>query len=258
LPTGSGKEHKRLLTMILAVRDAIASVIISLFSHLSPSETFLLVAGPIFGIRNERAVANGPDSEEDGDYVRLVQDGDRDAYLYLFNKYSDRIYYFCYRRLSQRREPEEDARDATTSAFTKCFQNIYRLKDPNSFRSYLFTTAHNTCMDFLKDMQTFDDPKITGDSSGESGNSDNQSASSGVQGPEEQAMTSEIERDVQSAVNALQENYREAIHLVHLEGLSYKEAADIMGVKEDDIRRWVHRGLLKLRRALHKHKRSAT
>ena len=52
---------------------------------------------------------------------------------------------------------------------------------------------------------------------------------------------------MRKAINLLKEEYRLAIILVHYEGYSYVEAAELMKCKEDDIRRWVHRGSKQIR-----------
>jgi DNA-directed RNA polymerase specialized sigma24 family protein len=53
--------------------------------------------------------------------------------------------------------------------------------------------------------------------------------------------------EVRKAINSLKEEYRLAIILVHYEGYSYLGAAEFMKCKEDDIRRWVHRGSKQIR-----------
>lgn len=60
----------------------------------------------------------------------------------------------------------------------------------------------------------------------------------------------EIRAILDEALKSLPENQRFAINLVHLEGHSYKDAAEIMGCKEDDIRGWLNKGLGKLNKRL--------
>ena len=65
---------------------------------------------------------------EDAEYVQRTRDGDKDAYVFLFNKYSDAVYRYCYFFLSRRKEPQEDAQDAMREAFMKCLENINNIR----------------------------------------------------------------------------------------------------------------------------------
>ena len=49
---------------------------------------------------------------------------------------------------------------------------------------------------------------------------------------------------------ALPPSYREAIHLFHVEGLSYKEIAGSMEVPIGTVMTWLHRARARLREAL--------
>jgi RNA polymerase sigma-70 factor (ECF subfamily) len=173
--------------------------------------------------------------DEDAELVRQVKQGNRNAYCDLFNKYHDAIYRYCYMILSRQNDPSEDAKDATQEVFVKCLANIYDLKKDSAYFSWLRKTAFNTCMNMVK--QTSPDPIPDGFPAPEAG-------------PDSRASNSEIQMIIKKALNTLDEKYRLAIIHVHLMGHSYMEAAETMKCKEGDIRRWVHRGLMKLRDGL--------
>jgi RNA polymerase sigma-70 factor (ECF subfamily) len=170
--------------------------------------------------------------DEDAELVRQVKQGNRNAYCDLFNKYHDAIYRYCYMILSRRNDPSEDAKDATQEVFVKCLANIYDLKKDSAYFSWLRKTAFNTCMNMVK--QASPDPIPDGFPAPEAG-------------PDSKVSGAEIQMIVQKALNNLDEKYRLAVIHVHLMGHSYIEASETMKCKEDDIRRWVHRGLIKLR-----------
>jgi len=106
------------------------------------------------------------------------------------------------------------------------------------FFGFLRKTAFNLCMDILR-----------------------QTSLIAAEDPEEDEMITAIpdprvpvnpERkvlgeEVRKAINSLKKEYGLAIILVHYEGYSYNEAAELMKCKEDDIRRWVHRGSKQIR-----------
>lgn len=56
----------------------------------------------------------------------------------------------------------------------------------------------------------------------------------------------EAERTLYRAIDALPDNYRQALHLVYFEDLSYEEAAAVMGKSKKQIDNYVYRAKKKL------------
>jgi RNA polymerase sigma-70 factor, ECF subfamily len=59
-----------------------------------------------------------------------------------------------------------------------------------------------------------------------------------------------LEADIQSALDALSPEYRAAVVLCDIEGLTYEEVAATLCVKLGTVRSRIHRGRAQLRRAL--------
>jgi len=59
-----------------------------------------------------------------------------------------------------------------------------------------------------------------------------------------------LDSDIQSALRALAPEYRAAVILCDIEGLSYEEIADALGIKLGTVRSRIHRGRAQLRAAL--------
>lgn len=197
-----------------------------------PYETFMVLIGLIFE-------ASGANYAEDADLVRLTKQGNLDAYEKLVQKYQEKIYSYCYYLLSKRREPSEDAKDAIQETFVRCFKKIQSLKKEIAYYAWLRTTAYRICIDLLNKPSaepiTEDIPHPGADPA--------------------RLVKAEKTRDVvRAAINQLDDKYRLAVTHVHLLGYSYQEAAEIIGCKEDDIRRWLHRGLAKLKEILKDYK----
>jgi RNA polymerase sigma-70 factor (ECF subfamily) len=176
--------------------------------------------------------------EEDAQWVRSAKGGNRVAFERLYGKYVDQIFKFSYRLLSKTRAPRENAQDATSEAFLRCLSHLRSLKEDHLFLGFLRKTAFNLCIDILRQtsMIASDDPE-------EDGVLPAIYDSRGSVSPERKILGEEIRK----AINSLKEEYRLAIILVHYEGHSYLEAAELMKCKEDDIRRWVHRGSKQIR-----------
>jgi RNA polymerase sigma-70 factor (ECF subfamily) len=70
---------------------------------------------------------------------------DRRAFAPLYAQYANPIYQYCYQRLGS----HEAAEDATGVVFAKALDALPRYRD-GSFRSWLFTIAHNTIVDHFR------------------------------------------------------------------------------------------------------------
>jgi RNA polymerase sigma-70 factor (ECF subfamily) len=68
---------------------------------------------------------------------------DRSAFAALYRRYVDAIYRYAYHRLGTR----EQAEDATSQIFLKALVALPSHKPDRSFRSWLFTIAHNVVTD---------------------------------------------------------------------------------------------------------------
>ena len=91
-----------------------------------------------------RGFAGGLD--EDARLVALAKTDPR-AFAPLYARYFDPVYRYCYRRLGDR----EAAADATAQVFAKALAALPRYReDAPSFRSWLFTIAHNVITDDLR------------------------------------------------------------------------------------------------------------
>jgi RNA polymerase sigma-70 factor (ECF subfamily) len=85
--------------------------------------------------------AEPPGSRSDAVQV-LAARQDLSAFEPLYRRYADGVYRYCARRLD---DPERAA-DATSAIFIKAMQSIEHCQ-PESFRSWLFSIAHNTTVD---------------------------------------------------------------------------------------------------------------
>jgi RNA polymerase sigma-70 factor (ECF subfamily) len=68
--------------------------------------------------------------------------------------------------------------------------------------------------------------------------------------PEDAVNDAGFDADVEAALASLPEKFRVAVVLCDIEGLSYDEIADVLGVKVGTVRSRIHRGRMQLRDAL--------
>jgi len=169
-------------------------------------------------------------SDEDDRTLAQRAATDRECFGILYDRYVDRIYGFCYRRLQTR----DAAEDATSQTFLKALAALTRRNTNGQFSSWLFTIAYHVVIDSYrapKPMAPLDDARGYSES---------------APGPEELALTGETGRELYAIVNRLPAEQADLLHL-RLSGLNDREIADVLGKSYGAIRVAQHRAMKRLR-----------
>ena len=82
----------------------------------------------------------------DWELVREIKNGNEDAMELLVRRYYPQVF----RYVLQIIESEQDSYDVTQDIFLSVIQNISSYLPLKKFGSWLFTIAHNKCMDYFK------------------------------------------------------------------------------------------------------------
>ena len=171
------------------------------------------------------------ESVEDDHALAIRSRENRELFGVLYDRYVDRIYGYCYRRL----QSHAAAEDATSQTFLKALTAIrsYR-EDATSFRAWLFRIAHNVIVDMWRAHR----PMLGLDNAFDV-------AASGTS-PEDQALESESSRELYALVSQLPEEQIEIVHL-RLAGMTDREIADVLGKSHGAIRIAQHRAIKRLK-----------
>ncbi len=170
--------------------------------------------------------------------------GDRKAFARLVDENKRSVYGLCLRLLS---DPEE-ARDAAQEAFTRAYASLesYDLDQP--FAPWVLRIARNHCLDLLR-RRLPARARVELDADEEDGPQRELPDTTSDRADEamEKAQTRQA---LEKAVAALPPNYREVVHLFHVEQLSYKEIASTLGIPLGTVMTWLHRARAQLRTLL--------
>lgn len=139
-----------------------------------------------------------------------------------------------------------DAEDLTQDAFVRVFKSIHTFK-PGTLSGWLHRITTNLFLDQARRKQ-----RIRMDSLSAAPEYVWGSASA----PEELHADEHLDADVSAALAALKPEYRVAVVLCDIEGLSYEEIAEVLDVKLGTVRSRIARGRSQLRKAL-KHRAPA-
>jgi RNA polymerase sigma-70 factor (ECF subfamily) len=143
-----------------------------------------------------------------------------------------------------------DAEDLTQEVFVRVFRSLPSYT-PGTFEGWLHRITTNLFLDMARRKQRIRFEGLGEDAAGRL---------SGDEPTPAQAFDARhFDGDVQDALAALVPEYRAAVVLCDIEGLSYEEVAATLGVKLGTVRSRIHRGRAQLRTALeHRRPRTAT
>ena len=145
---------------------------------------------------------------EDRDLITRARRQNVDAYNLLVSRWEKRIFNYLLRLTGNR----EDALDLSQDVFLKAYQNLAKLEDLDRFGSWLFRIAHNEAYSLLRKTKPEGDlagDLVTADSSG-------------------RLFPIELTLAVESALNQLSADQREAVLLKVYQGFKFDEMAEIL------------------------------
>ncbi len=151
--------------------------------------------------------------------------------------HADRVYRLAYRLSGNR----ADAEDLTQETFVRVFRSLADYT-PGTFEGWLHRITTNLFLDMVRRRQ-----KIRFDALAEDAGD---RLPSDEAGPERAFEQNNLDPEIQRALDALPADFRAAVVLCDLEGLTYEEIALTLDVKVGTVRSRIHRGRVLLREAL--------
>ncbi len=179
---------------------------------------------------------------EDQAWVDEALKGNVQSFNRLVLKYQDTAYNVAYRILS---DPDEAA-DAVQDSFIKAFKRLGQLHG-GSFKAWLLRIVTNSCYDRLRKKKRH--PTVSMDASQEDGEPFHQWPSH-APSPEEMALRHETEQIIQRGISQLPPEQRTVLVLSDIEGLSYKEIAEVTQVPIGTVRSRLARARARMRKYL--------
>lgn len=158
-----------------------------------------------------------------------------------------------------------DAEDLVAESVAKAWAAIGTLDDRNRFRPWMFRILHNC---FISDYRKKSVRPIETSYEEASTCDENEEIASLLikqpdeflnwwANPEREFVNNILGEDIMAAIDCLPESFRITVLLINVEGLSYDEAADVIGVSPGTIRSRMNRGRTLLQKALWEHARDA-
>jgi RNA polymerase sigma factor (sigma-70 family) len=156
----------------------------------------------------------------------------------IVREHSARVYRLAYRLTGN----QQDAEDLTQETFIRVFRSLSSYT-PGTFEGWLHRITTNLFLDSTRRKR-----RIRMEALGDDDGHVVDPADLGR--PERGFEHANLDHDVQRALDALRPEYRAAVVLCDIEGLSYEEIAVTLGVKLGTVRSRIHRARAQLREAL--------
>lgn len=171
---------------------------------------------------------------QDAVLLARVLSGDRDAFNQIMRNHEDRVFSVCLRIMGER----EQALDATQETFLTAFRKAAQFKGNSALGTWIYRIAVNTCYDQLrKQKRRRTDPLAD------------------YHEPVDYAAEDAVEAaglrpEIEQALAAIPEDFRAAVILCDIEGLSLPDVAQVLDVPVGTVKSRVFRGRRLLARKL--------
>jgi len=176
------------------------------------------------------------DREIDSQLVARAQQGDKQAFNLLVEKYQRKLT----RLLSRFIRDQAEVEDVTQEAFIKAYRALPAFRGDSAFYTWLYRIGINTAKNYLmamgrraptsteveaEDAEGFEEGELLRD----------------INTPESVLLSNEIAETVNSTIEQLPEELRRAIQMREIEGMSYEDIAQAMDCPIGTVRSRIFR-----------------
>jgi len=178
--------------------------------------------------------------EEESRIVQKVIKGDVNAFETLVLAYEKNVYNIALRMTGN----SEDASDMTQETFIKAYNSLQSFRGDSKFSVWLYRIATNVCLDFLRSKSRR--PTVSLSVEDNEGDEVQLDVADESQSPElllDRQMTRE---SVRRGLETLSPEYRQILLLREIQGLSYEEISQALGLEAGTVKSRIFRARKKL------------
>ena len=194
---------------------------------------------------------NKPDQQLIADYLQ----GDEASLELLIKRYLKPIYSFIYRYV----ENAQDAEDATQEVFVKVWKHLEKFDQSKSFKTWIFSIAKNTAIDFLKKKKAIPFSEFSarggsafGGENEDGGNIIADTFADTAKLPQEIFERKEIVQMLELTIAELSPKYRAVLSLRYNNDFNFREIAETLGEPINTVKSRYRRALIMLKNLFNK------
>lgn len=165
-------------------------------------------------------------SANDSALLARVVDGDHDAFNEIMRIHENRVFSVCLRIMGNR----DQALDATQDAFLTVFRKAHQFKGKSALGTWIYRIAVNTCYDQIRKAKRRPSQPLPEHLDPADDNAEAAVDAAGIR------------PDIKKALDRLPVEFRAAVVLSDMEGLSMPETAEVLGIPVGTVKSRVFRG----------------
>lgn len=177
--------------------------------------------------------------------LQRARRGDADAFAALVEPHQRQIFNLALRLIGDR----DLAADLTQDALLRAYLGLARFRGESRVGTWLARITHNACLDALRWRSRHPQQSLDDGAPG-TGAALLQGLADAAPGPEAEVLRRESEGRLLAALETLDPEFRAAVVLRDIQGMSYEEAAAVAGVPVGTLKSRLHRARTRLRELL--------
>ena len=178
--------------------------------------------------------------------VEAFREGKAGAFDAIVRTHQDRVYAFCLRMLADR----EDALDVAQEVFLSAYRNLAGFRGEASLSTWLLRIAANRSLNRIRQRATRAAREVMSIEPQEDGEVPFQPPGREEDRPDRMVESRETRRILEAAIADLDEDSRMLVLLSDVEGLSYEELSEAVGIPLGTVKSRLHRARMALRKML--------
>ncbi|MFO0594079.1 MAG: sigma-70 family RNA polymerase sigma factor [Myxococcaceae bacterium] len=176
----------------------------------------------------------------DQELIAAARAGDTRAMEQLLGKYEARVYRFGLRMCGN----EDDARDILQETLLAAFKGLASFRGDSQVSTWLFQVARSFCIKHHRRREG--EPAKFEELDQKSA----QRVAIDTSQPDSRTHARQVGEVIEAAMRTLSDDYREALVLRDVEGLSAEEAAEVAGIEVGALKSRLHRARMQLKQSL--------
>lgn len=178
--------------------------------------------------------------------VEAFRKGTPGAFDAIVTAHQDRVYAFCARMLSDR----DEALDAAQEVFLSAYRNLDRFRGEAALSTWLLRIATNQCLNRIRRRSSLARKETRFPEPDDLRDPPFQPPGREEDRPDRMVENREIGKILEEALGRLEEDTRLLVLLSDVEGFSYEEISEAVGVPLGTVKSRLHRARMALRKML--------
>jgi RNA polymerase sigma-70 factor (ECF subfamily) len=180
------------------------------------------------------------DAKRDAELVDRLKNGDARALDELYRRHREAAYGIAYRLVGSR----EDALDVVQEAFIHVMRGIQAFRGQSTFRTWLYRVVTHAALDYRRWRALRATDSLDSDSAPE------HSGGGSERSPQQEAADRDLGTVIEKALENVSEKNRAALVLFAIEGMSYREVAEVLGISVGTVMSRIFNARQRLRELL--------